>query len=472
MYGPELVQAFRDFKAIWDPAARMNPGKVVNAFPLDSNLRLGTEFDPPIQRTQFEFIDDQSSFARAVQRCVGVGECRKLDGGTMCPSYMVTREEEHSTRGRARLLFEMLRGNPLSNGWRDEHVKEALDLCLSCKGCKGDCPVNVDMATYKSEFLSHYYAGRLRPRHAYAFGLIMYWARLAEHAPSLVNFATHAPGLSSVAKAIAGMAPQRRVPAFANQTFKQWFAARRAPRTGDSDVLLWPDTFNDHFHPGTARAAVEVLEAAGFRVHVPSKWLCCGRPLYDYGMLKLARRHLRQILKVLHDPIRSGMPIVVLEPSCASVFRDELLNLFPRDENARRLRQQTFLLSEFLEQKAPDFHPPKLNQAAVVQGHCHHKAIMKMDAEEAVLKRVGVDAKVLDSGCCGMAGAFGFEPGEHYAVSVKAGERLLLPAVREAPRETLVIADGFSCREQIAQSTGRRGLHLAEVLQMALHSGH
>ncbi|MBV9596239.1 MAG: FAD-binding oxidoreductase [Chloroflexi bacterium] len=470
MYGAELVQAFREFKAIWDPAGKMNPGKVVDAYPLDSNLRLGTEYDPPIQHTHFEFIEDQSSFSRAVQRCVGVGECRKLDGGTMCPSYMVTREEEHSTRGRARLLFEMLRGNPLRNGWRDEHVKQALDLCLSCKGCKGDCPVNVDMATYKAEFLSHYYAGRPRPRHAYAFGLIMYWSRLAEHAPRLVNFVTHTPGLSSLAKAMAGMAPRRTVPAFAQQTFKQWFAARPGPRRGAADVLLWPDTFNDHFHPGTARAAVEVLETAGFRVHVPRDWLCCGRPLYDYGMLDLATRHLKRILKVLHEPIRTGMPIVVLEPSCASVFRDELLNLFPRDENARRLRQQTFLLSEFLEQKAPDFRPPRLNQKALVQGHCHHKALMKMDAEQAVLQRIGVDYEVLDSGCCGMAGAFGFEPGDHYDVSIKAGERVLLPAVRKAPPDTLVIADGFSCREQIAQCTGRRGLHLAEVLQMALHN--
>ncbi|HEY1294263.1 MAG TPA: FAD-binding and (Fe-S)-binding domain-containing protein [Chloroflexota bacterium] len=471
MYGPELVQAFRDFKAIWDPQGKMNPGKVVDAYPLDSNLRLGTEFDPPVARTHFEFIDDQSSFTRAAQRCVGVGECRKLDGGTMCPSYMVTRDEQHSTRGRARLLFEMLRGDPLRHGWRDEGVKEALDLCLACKGCKGDCPVNVDMATYKSEFLSHYYAHRPRPRQAYAFGLIMYWARLAEHAPHLVNFLTGTPGLRTVAKAAAGMAPARRIPSFAGETFKHWFAGRARSSSTQADVLLWPDTFNDHFHPETARAAVAVLEAAGFRVRVPSGWLCCGRPLYDYGMLDLATRHLRRILKVLHEPIRAGMPVVVLEPSCASVFLDELLNLFPRDENARRLSQQTFLLSEFLVEKAPHFYPPKLEGRAVVQGHCHHKSIMKMDAEEDVLQRLGLDCTVLDSGCCGMAGAFGFETGDHYEVSVKAGERVLLPAVREAAHDTLIIADGFSCREQIEQRTGRRGVHLAEVLHMALQSG-
>jgi Fe-S oxidoreductase/FAD/FMN-containing dehydrogenase len=468
MFGQELVDAFREFKSIWDPDWKMNPGKVVDPYPLDSNLRLGTDYDPPVVKTHFEFLDDQSSFTRATLRCVGVGECRKLDHGTMCPSYMVTHEEMHSTRGRARLLFEMLRGNPLGGGWRDEHVREALDLCLSCKGCKGDCPVNVDMATYKAEFLSHYYSGRLRPRHAYAFGLIMYWARLAERAPGLVNFFTQTPGLRTVAKLAAGMAPQRRVPRFADRTFKQQFAARQPRNVGGPEVILWPDTFNDHFHPQTALAAADVLEAAGFHVQVPRAWMCCGRPLYDYGMLRMARHNLRRILRTLHNEIRQGVPIVVLEPSCAAVFRDELGNLFPRDENARRLRQQTFLLSEFLEQKASDFRIPRVDRRAVVHGHCHHKAIMTMDDEEATLRRIGLDYTLLDSGCCGMAGAFGFEAGEHYDVSIAAGERVLLPAVRRADGDTLIVANGFSCREQIAQQTRRRALHLAEVIQMAL----
>jgi FAD/FMN-containing dehydrogenase/Fe-S oxidoreductase len=471
MFGPELIDAFREFKSIWDPTGRMNPGKVVDPYPLDSNLRLGTDYDPPVVKTTFAFGEDQGSFARATLRCVGVGECRKLDKGTMCPSYMVTHEEKHSTRGRARMLFEMMRGDPLQSGWRDENVRDALDLCLSCKGCKADCPVNVDMATYKAEFLSHYYKGRLRPRHAYAFGLIMYWARLAEHAPGLVNFATQMPGLRSLAKLAAGMAPQRRVPRFASTSFRTWFRGYKPRRTDAPEVILWPDTFNDHFHPDTARAAVEVLEHAGFRVRVPQQWLCCGRPLYDYGMLGLARRHLRQIVKVLHDEIGAGLPIVVLEPSCASVFRDELPNMLPRDETAVRLQRQTFLLSEFLEQKAPDIALPRMSQHAVVQGHCHHKSVLKMDAEEATLKRLGLEFDVLDSGCCGMAGAFGFEPGDHYQVSVSAGERVLLPAVRKADRETLIVADGFSCREQIAQSTDRRALHLAEVIRLGMRGG-
>lgn len=468
MFGPELIEAFREFKAIWDPAGKMNPGKVVDADPITSNLRLGTEYAPPALETYFQFSDDGGSFARATLRCVGVGECRKQGTGTMCPSYMVTREEEHSTRGRARLLFELLERNPVRDGWRSEALKEALDLCLACKGCKSECPVRVDMATYKAEFLAHYYAGRLRPRSAYAFGLIMYGARLASLAPGLVNVVTQTPGLAALARALVGMAPQRRIPAFARPTFQAWFRARGARQLDCPPVILWPDTFNNHFHPETARAAVTVLEAAGYRVVVPSQFLCCGRPFYDYGLLDLARRHLRQILDTLRSEIRAGVPLVGLEPSCVAVFRDELRGLFPHDEDARRLERQSFLLSEFLDQQARDLSLPRLARPALVQGHCHQKALMGMGADEHVLAKLGLDFTVLDSGCCGMAGAFGFERGERYEVSIKAGERVLLPAVRNAPPETLIVADGFSCREQIAQGTGRRALHLAEVLDLAL----
>ncbi|HZS02335.1 MAG TPA: FAD-binding and (Fe-S)-binding domain-containing protein [Chloroflexota bacterium] len=469
MFGDELVGAFREFKAIWDPDGKMNPGKVVAPARMDEHLRLGTGYAPPAPRTHFAFRDDGGSFAHATLRCVGVGKCRKTDAGLMCPSYMVTREEEHSTRGRAHLLFEMLQGDPVRGGWRDEHVKQALDLCLACKGCKGECPVHVDMATYKAEFLSHYYAGRLRPRQAYAFGLIMYWARLAAPLAGLANFMTQTPLLRDAAKATAGMAPAREVPRFAPQTFQRWARQRERRNWGGPPVLLWPDTFNNHFHPSTAVAAVEVLEAAGYRVVVPQRALCCGRPLYDYGMLDLAKRFLRQILATLRQPIRAGVPIVVLEPSCFAVFRDELRNLFPHDEDARRLCEQAFLLDEFLQRRATGYEPPELHAKALVHGHCHHQAVVRMTDEEALFRRIGLDFQVLDAGCCGMAGAFGFEPGEHYRVSVAAGERVLLPAVRNAPKDTLIVADGFSCREQIRQGTDRAALHPAQVLQLALH---
>jgi len=470
MFGDELIAAFRDFKAIWDPEGKMNPGKLVDAYSAVDNLRLGPTYDPPALRTHFRYPgDDYGSFARANLRCVGVGDCRRMHGGTMCPSYRATGEEMHSTRGRARLLFEMLQGEPLRGGWRDEHVKQALDLCLACKACKTECPVGVDMASYKAEFLSHFYAGRLRPRSAYAFGLIYWWARLASHAPRLANLFTQTPLLRDLAKKLAGAAPERRLPAFAPVPFKKWFFNRSvAAALRGRRIILWPDTFNNHFHPETARAAVEVLEAAAYNVSIPAKPLCCGRPLYDYGMLGLARRQLRQILDVLRDDIRAGTPVVGLEPSCVAVFRDELVNLFPEDEDAQRLSRQALLLSEFIAQEKDQLSLPRLRGKAIVHGHCHEKTVLRAGDTEQVLRGMGLDVEVLDSGCCGMAGSFGFEAGERYEVSMKIGEHVLLPAVRETPSDTLLVAGGFSCREQIAQATGRRALHLAQVLQMAL----
>lgn len=471
MYGKELIQAFREFKAIWDPRGKMNPGKIVDAYGQLSNLRINENYNPPRDKTHFQFPADDYDFARATLRCVGVGECRKHEGGTMCPSYMVTREEEHSTRGRAHMLFEMLQGNPLTKTWKNKEVKESLDLCLACKGCKGDCPVNVDMATYKAEFLSHYYRGRPRPRTAYVFGWIYWWARVASVIPSVVNFLTHAPVLSTLAKAVAGIAPQRKLPKFAELTFRNWFHKQPPQATGKPKVVLWTDTFNNFFLPETLVAGMEVLQAAGFEVTIPKSTLCCGRPLYDFGMLNTAKRMLLDIMNALRDEIEHGTPIVGLEPSCVAVFRDELLGLFPHDKRAQKLQKQVFTLAEFLMEKTPDFKMPDLKGKAIVHAHCHHNAIMKLDCDNDLLKKSGLEYTVLNSGCCGMAGYFGYEKGAHYDVSVKSGERVLLPAVRRASDETLIIADGFSCREQIEQQTDRKALHLAQVLQMGLH-GH
>lgn len=476
MFGQELVDAFREFKKIWDPDAKMNPGKVVDPYRLDENLRLGTSYNPPNPQTHFSFPDDSGTFKQAALRCVGVGKCRREGSGTMCPSYMVTHEEKHATRGRARLLFEMLHGDVIRGGWREQAVYDALDLCLACKGCKGDCPVNVDMATYKAEFLSHYYEHRLRPRHAYAFGFINYGSRIASVAPWLVNVLTQTPGFRTLAKFVSGIAPQRRIPPFSPEPFKAWFRKHRTtfyadekedPGSPENTIILWPDTFNNYFHADTMQAAVEVLETAGCHVRVPRQNLCCGRPLYDFGLLDPAKRLLRQTMDTLRPQIRAGIPIVVLEPSCAAVFRDELINLYPRDEDAQRLSKQTFLLSEFLQERLENYQPPEIHRKAIVHGHCHHRAVMTMRAEEKLLQKLGLDYTLLDSGCCGMAGAFGFER-EHYDISVKVGERVLLPAVRRADSGTLIIADGFSCREQISQLTNRKGLHLAEVIQMAI----
>jgi Fe-S oxidoreductase len=484
MFGEELVAAFRQFKTIWDPDRKMNPGKIVDPYRIDDNLRLGASYRPRDPATHFAFPQDRHSFAFATIRCVGVGECRRHEGATMCPSYRVTREEQHSTRGRARLLFEMLQGDPLTGGWRDEHVKEALDLCLACKGCKSDCPVHVDMATYKAEFLSHYYEGRVRPRHAYAMGYIQIWARLASRMPRVVNVMTHAPGAAALFKWLGGVSQRRDVPKFATRTFVEWFRSRTSDGAASADaapapsnsrqsagaprVVLWPDTFNNYFHPQTAMAATEVLEAAGFEVIVPTAPVCCGRPLYDYGFVTRAKKTLRTVLRVVRPHLDAGLPIVVLEPSCLAVFRDELQSLFPTDEGAKRLGARTFLLSEFLRKERPQFRP-RLPRRVMLHGHCHHQAIATLSDEEALLRDMGADLESLDSGCCGMAGSFGFEA-DHFEVSQQVGELVLLPAVRRAAADTLIVADGFSCREQIAQGTSRRAVHLADALRLAIES--
>ena len=470
MFGPELVQAFREFKAIWDPQWKMNPGKLVEPYRMDENLRHGPDYHPWEPETHFHYPEDHGSLPHSTLRCVGVGKCRRDEGGVMCPSYRVTREEEHSTRGRAHLLWEMTQGEVIKGRWQDENVKHSLDLCLSCKGCKSDCPVGVDVATYKAEFLSHYYEERPRPLSAYAFGNIDLWARMASFAPGLVNLTTQLPLLSDIAKIVADIPQERRIPAFAPTSFKSWFRRHKRRNDGGSPVILWPDTFNNYFLPDTAIAAVDVLEAAGFEVVIPPGNLCCGRPLYDFGMLGRAKALLLQVLDTLDPYIEAGVPVVGLEPSCAAVFRDELRNLFPQDERARLLAEQTFMLSEFLEKCAPGFQLPRLERKAIIHGHCHHKSIIKMTTEEAVLRKMGLDYQCPAPGCCGMAGSFGFEA-DKYEVSVAVGELELLPAVRKASPDTLIIANGFSCREQIAQCTDRQAFHLAEVIQMALQQG-
>ncbi len=467
MYGPELVRAFREFKAIWDPQGRMNPGKVIDPYPITSNLRLGPSYKPPELDTHFAF-GREGGFDRAAQRCVGVGKCRRHDSQyeVMCPSFLVTHEEKHSTRGRARLLFEMLRGDPIADLWRSEEVEEALGLCLACKGCKRDCPVGVDMATYKAEFRAHHYARRLRPRHAYAMGFIHRWGRIASSAPSFANLITQTPLLSGAAKAAGGIASARKIPPFAREPFTAWFRRRGAASGGSRRVLLWPDTFNNYFRPETAIAATRALEAAGFTVTIPSRPLCCGRPLYDWGFLDHAKRLWRQIFRTLEQEIAAAVPIVGLEPACVAAFRDELPNLFPDDARAKHLSEQATFFSDFLARHA-DGLDLSGGGTGLVQIHCHQHAVMGAEGERKLLDELGLDYTIMPSGCCGMAGAFGFAA-ETYDVSVAAGERVLLPTVRAAGPGTLVLANGYSCREQIEQGAGRKTLHVAELVAQRL----
>jgi FAD/FMN-containing dehydrogenase/Fe-S oxidoreductase len=470
-YGPELVEAFREFKRIWDPDGKMNPGKVVDPYRLDQNLKLGADYAPWRPAVKFAYAEDKGDFAHAALRCVGVGRCRRPDGmDVMCPSFMATREEMHSTRGRARLLFEMLQGEIVTDGWQSDEVMEALDLCLSCKGCTHDCPVDVDLPTYKAEFLHHRWKHRLRPRHAYAFGLIDQVARVASRAPGPVNLVTQTPPFAQAFKLAAGMTQRRAVPKFAPLTLQQWFRRRGGTANpGGRKVVLFPDTFNNHMHTDVGVAAVEALEAAGWQVVMPEGHVCCGRPLYDYGFLDLAERYLRRCLDQLREWYRAGIPIVGLEPSCVAVFKDELGKLLPHDDDAKRLAQSTYHFAEFYERF--DVEPPRLERKAFVWGHCHHKATGGIGAEVELLEKMGVVVETLNAGCCGLAGSWGFESG-HYDISMQCGEQGLLPKVRELDDGTIVVADGFSCKTQIEQGeTGRRALHVAQVLKLAREHG-
>ncbi|WP_134651231.1 FAD-binding and (Fe-S)-binding domain-containing protein [Streptomyces sp. H23] len=485
MFGDRLVEAFGRLKAVFDPLDRMNPGKIVAPYGLDENLRLGSGWAPFEPRDlHFGFPHDGGSFSQAANRCVGVGKCRQhtSDGTVMCPSYQVTREEEHSTRGRARLLFEMLDGHgdaAIRDGWRSEAVKDALDLCLACKGCKKDCPADVDMATYKAEFLSHHYAGRpwRRPRSDWSMGWLPALAQVVGRTRlgPVVNALTHAPLLSKAAVLVAGVA-DREVPLFAERTFEQWFADHEPEGDGHrGSVLLWPDTFTNHFHPHIGRAAVRVLEHAGWRVRLPDEALCCGLTWISTGQLGTAEKVLTRTVRALAGHVRSGGLVVALEPSCTAVFRADAAELFPGDQDVRRLAEQTVTLSELLTEHSPGYEPPRVPERsarALAQVHCHQHAVLGWEADRELLRRAGVDAERLDSGCCGLAGNFGFERG-HLDVSEACAERVLLPRLREEDESTVVLADGFSCRTQIHEfdSGGHEGVHLAELLASALPGG-
>jgi Fe-S oxidoreductase len=460
MFGESLVQAFREFKAIWDPAGLMNPGKVVDAYASTEHLRR-PGYRPAPRRTFFTFADE-GGMTGAALRCVGVGKCRKTDEGTMCPSYMVTREERHSTRGRAHLLFEMLRGETITTGWDSTEVKQALDLCLACKACKSECPVSVDMASYKAEFLAHHYERRSRPLRAHLFGHVDWWAELAARAPRVVNAAAAVRPVARVLQSLAGIAPERRLPRFALETFQAWMG-RHPPRPEGRPVVLWSDTFTNYFYPEVGRAAVAILERLGYHVIVPPQ-TCCGRPLYDFGLLDSAREHVEMVVETLSGVSSGDVPLIVLEPSCFAVFQDEAVNLRDERSPARRLAERTKLFSTFIRPHVERGELPSLPARALVHVHCHQRALVGIDDTAAILRAAGLNASIPDAGCCGMAGSFGFDKA-HYPVSLQVGNRVLLPALREAASDTIVVADGFSCREQIRHATGRRADHLAQVFE-------
>ena len=481
MFGDEVVRLFEQVKAVFDPDDLMNPGKVVRPAALDDHLRLGGTWEPQHQDVtlHFAFPDDGHSFAQAANRCVGVGKCRQHshDGGAvMCPSYQVTRDERHSTRGRARLLFEMMNGHgdsPIQDGWRSEEVREALDLCLSCKGCKSDCPADVDMATYKAEFMAQHYRHRPRPRADYATGYLPVAAQVVDrlHLARPVNALARVTPLRRLGSRAAGL-EDRDPPPFATRTLQSWWSARPTARGGTrGEVLLWPDTFTNYFHPEVGQAAVAVLEDAGWQVRLPTQSLCCGLTWISTGQLDVAKRRLRRTIDHLAPHVRAGGLVVGLEPSCTTVFRSDATELFSSDPDVDRLRDHTVTLAELLGEHTPGWEPPHLEgRRGVAQVHCHQHAVLGWDADAVLLSRTGMEVERLESGCCGLAGNFGFTAG-HGEVSEACAEQVLLPRLREEPDETTVLADGFSCRTQISQldSGGKQGEHLAEVLASALN---
>ena len=496
MYGPEIVTAFRQVKAVFDPRGRMNPGKVVDPYPLDTNLRYGPDYRTATPGhgpgSFFALADDSGSLQHAAERCVGVGRCRRDDSGVMCPSYRATRDERHSTRGRAKLLVELFQGEVTPHTWRNKEVREALDLCLACKGCATDCPTHVDMATYKAEFLAHHYRRRLRPRAMYVLALTPWLLRWGTRLPKLTNAALNTSGPSALMRRLAGVTTRRPAPALAGRTLRR--SSRKTELPESPTVVLWPDTFTDAYRPEMGAEWQRILESVGERVAIPRDWACCGRPLYDAGMLKKARKTLRDLLDVLGPYIEAEVPIIVPEPSCLAAFRDELPGLLPTDPRATRLAHLARSPSEHLltldpADLAPLAAPPAAETVttpsveagdevpAVVPGervlvhpHCHARAVHAVDADRRLLQLLGYRVELLDAGCCGLAGSFGFTAA-HEAVSRTIGEEQWLPKIAAALWDGQdagrLVIDGFSCATQyrhLAHPTAPRPLTLAELI--------
>jgi FAD/FMN-containing dehydrogenase/Fe-S oxidoreductase len=460
MYSPAALALFGGVKHVLDPDDVLNPGVLVGPRPVDADLRQGRPLREP--RTSLRLVEDAGSLLAAVHRCTGVGRCTADNtgtGGVMCPSYLATREEKDSTRGRARVLQEMVNGSLVRDGWRSPEVHEALDLCLACKGCSTDCPTGVDMATYKAEALHQRYRRRLRPLSHYALGRLPRWARLASPIAPVANRALRSRTVQRLAKATAGIDQRRSIPGFATLRLSRWAGERT--REQRPDVVLWADSFTEHFATGPGQAAVRLLEAAGLRVAVVGEQVCCGLTWISTGQLDAARRIATRTLEALHPYVAAGVPVVGLEPSCLAVLRGDLTQLTD-DPRAVELARGVRTLAEHLE-SLPDWTPRDLTGTTVVaQPHCHHASVLGWEADARLLARAGAQVTRL-GGCCGLAGNFGVEKG-HYEVSVAVAEHQLLPAVRHAGPGAVVLADGFSCRTQLDDLAGVRALHISELL--------
>ncbi len=484
LFGPQLVGAFREVKAAFDPEGLMNPGKIVNPPPMTESLRYGPAYRAAAPPTTQDFTRD-GGLANAIELCSGVGACRKPRGGTMCPSYMVTLEEAHSTRGRANALRAAISGRLPREALTSRAMYEVMDLCIGCKACKAECPSNVDMAKLKHEFLARYHDAHGLPLRARVFGNVAAMGPLGCATAPVSNWLLGSLPVRWALDRFLGIDARRRLPSFAPQRFTRWFAARRAvdgarPASGGGRaalgqvpgggrVVLLVDTFTEFYYPSIGQAAVRLLEAAGCEVALAST-RCCGRPMISNGMLRQAKALAVENVARVRPFAEAGIPLVGLEPSCTVTFKDEYPDLCP-GAAAETVARQALMLEEYLAGLAAvGIRPPYVEQSCrvLLHGHCHQKAMVGTGPSLAALRAVpGFAVHEVDSGCCGMAGSFGVER-EHYAVSLAMGERVLFRAVRELPPDALIVAAGASCRQQIAHGTGRPALHLAEALAGAL----
>jgi Fe-S oxidoreductase len=476
MYSAEALALCADVKDVLDPGDVLNPGIIVRPAPVDGELRAVRAV--PLKRgLALAYRDDRGDLSRAVHRCTGVGKCRADNtaaGGVMCPSYLATREEKDSTRGRARVLQEVVSGGLGPDGWKSGALHDVLDLCLACKGCASDCPTGVDMASYKAEALHRRYRRRIRPRSHYALGWLPRWTRLLARAPvmiKLVNAGMRAAPLRPAVAWSAGIDRRRTLPAFAPVTFRRWFASHRGTEGRNGEVVLFVDSFTDAFSPDVGKATVQVLEHAGYRVTVTGRPVCCGITWISTGQLAGARAQARRTVRELLPHVRRGAKVVGMEPSCTGVLRSDAAELLSGADAAaaREVAAATRTLAELLAETA-GWTPPDLSGVTgIAQPHCHHHAVMGWTKDAALLKSAGARVGRLGN-CCGLAGNFGVEKG-HHDVSVAVAEYRLLPAVRDTGEDDVVLADGFSCRTQLGELADREGEHLAQLLARHLPDG-
>lgn len=475
MFGPELMNAFRRFKKAWDPELRMNPGKLIDAYKMDENLRYGVDYKLPHVETTLQFKDDVGGFSRATERCIGMGKCR-AQSGAMCPSYQATQEERYSTRGRAHLLHEMVRGEVIQDGWKNNDIADSLEHCLSCKACKSECPTQVDIATYKAEFMAMHYANRRRPLNHYLFAFIGNLLPKLSPFAGLVNILQS--GISGkLMQKLLGLSDEKGMPKLASQSFTHWIK-QHADRQDDQfywfgemnkpTVVLWADSVNNYYRPQLMQSAVNVLLKSGRQVAVAKQHFCCGRPLYEYGFLEQAVKQLGVILDGFHSRLPENSAVVVLEPSCLSVFKDELLKAFPNDARAIDLSERAKTVTDFLTDES--ITPSKQLSSGILHLHCHDKSLAVSSQERQWMHQCFENLQEPESGCCGMAGTYGVKKKTRAIGQYLFGQKLK-PAITAAKDDVIVVANGFSCFEQIVDGIGKNGrrvLHPVEVIEQCL----